>query len=175
MSLNPTPGAPDADAYISVDEATEYFTKYSPDKADLWESFSEEAQEPAIRKATKMLDYDVVWKGSPKDTSTPQALQHPRVGLHDRMGLVFPDTEILPDLKAATAELALLIVSGNMPDTEAIGDFAPFAKMTIGPSLSFDIDTSKGSPPKVPQTIMELISPWAVRFVDRSESKLIRV
>ncbi len=172
MALNTTPGAPDADAYVDIQEVTEYFTKFAPDKAAIWQSLQPEQQEPAIRSATKLFDYYVLWKGCPTHRDI-QALQHPRVGLVDRMCEVFPDDEILPDLKAATAELAYQIAVGSVDGGGGDSSFEPFKRMTIASNLSFEI-SDKNTPPVIPGNVMDLVAPWAIRYIGRNEANLIR-
>ena len=173
MALIIEPGSPDADAYVDIDEVTEYFTRYSPDKATTWQGLQVEIQEAAIRSATKLLDYNVVWKGCPTHRDI-QALQHPRVGLVDRMCEVFPDDEILPDLKTATAELAYQLATGGATGAPMMDDaFAPFKRMTIASNLSFELD-DKSAPPAIPSYVMDLVAPWAIRAIGRNECQLIR-
>ena len=161
MALVITPGAPDAEAYIDVQGTDEYFSKFFPSKLAEWQSFQTEEQEASLRSSTKMLDYMVDWKGHPTDITTPQALQHPRIGLTDRMGNVFPDDEILPDVKAANAELALyLLKNGGAGSNESV--LKAYSSLKIGSNFSVNINSDKEAQP-IPSYIMTLILPWGSR------------
>ena len=105
-------GLPNADSYISIEDADAYFASYPNDG---WDSASAD-REFALRRATQELDlvYGGQFVGTPK--TTDQALAFPRVG----------DEEIPTRLKRATSELAALLLADEsfsattVPDDEGV-------------------------------------------------------
>lgn len=118
-TLVATPGASNANSYLTLAEATEYYTTRSEVLG--WEDADD--QSALLMWATRVIDsslsgYRVFvpsgqggyyrigpkWTGAPA-TST-QALAWPRIGMLDRNGNPIASTVIPIDLKNATAELA---------------------------------------------------------------------
>lgn len=125
MTLNTTPGDPNADSYASLDDASTYFTNLG---IATWASQDGVlmTQEEALRRAASYLDtqYNMRWRGL-KSNET-QALAWPRgdamrelwrvswlLPLLDQDG--FPiDTQSIPmPVKYAQMEAALLILCGT--------------------------------------------------------------
>jgi hypothetical protein len=114
-----TPGASNANSYLTLAEATTYYSTRL--FTDNWDNSDD--QTVALIMATRVLDYmavahrrlvrmdkvsyyitDPAWTGAPA-TST-QALAWPRTGMYDRLGRAILSTVIPQELKDATAELA---------------------------------------------------------------------
>jgi hypothetical protein len=104
-------GLSNADAYISVVDAGTYFAAFST--TDPWLDYDAATQEIAIRSATRALDniYGDAYASYP--LTTTQSLLMPRKSWTNAYGFVVTG---LPAVVAqATAELALLILTGNDP------------------------------------------------------------
>lgn len=93
MALIVTPGAPDADAFVSLDDCDAYCT------AQGLLGWTEAARSPteddeaAIRRATSWLSNSLTWKGA-KTNGRAQALAWPRVGVIDEEGEDVPSNEV---------------------------------------------------------------------------------
>lgn len=116
-----TPGAADANSYLTLAEALEYFEG----RLEVPEWENADSQEGLLIMATRLIDamyspmrklvkgktpsesYYIIrptWTGTP--ASTTQYLAWPRDGMFDRNGNAILNTVIPQDLKNATAELA---------------------------------------------------------------------
>jgi len=101
MALNATVGSPDANSYVTEEEATVYFSDRT--HVEKWEAFSNKSQ--ALVTASQMLDWYVKWKGL--RSTTTQSMAWPRTGVvrGDRSSVAI---DTLPsELKVAVYELAL--------------------------------------------------------------------
>ncbi len=167
MSLVTSPGASDADSYISVEEADDLLNNHSL-SVDDWRSFELSKQEASLRWATNILDNYIEWNGSPTNP-TIQALQHPRTGLFDKMGNVVPDNEILPELKIATALLAVYLLENNPLNNSSI-----FKSVSLGAGLSFKVSDTDSE--FIPDYIINFISYWGTpsKNIKNSEVRLFR-
>lgn len=95
MELIATPGADDANSYVTLEDADEYF-EASLDNA-LWLSYTPMERETGLIVATRDIEA-IAFSGDKHDPVTPQALHFPR-----RLdGLV-----IIPEVATATCEQAL--------------------------------------------------------------------
>lgn len=121
-------GRADAESYCSVAEAAAYHAKRG--NADAWDAI--EDKEAALRKATDYLvqTFRGRWAGIRKTEA--QALDWPRYEVPRMDGgewWNYPDDAIPPELKNATAELALKSASVNL-----LEDLGPEVQSeTIGP------------------------------------------
>jgi hypothetical protein len=103
-----TPGASDANSYLTRAEADTYFE--SRLHTDDWNDASTATKDKAIVMATRLLDSMYDWVQFPTDQT--QALQWPRVGVVDFNELEYIEDNVIPDrLKWATAELAMLLIA----------------------------------------------------------------
>jgi hypothetical protein len=116
LVINATPGAADANSYLTLAEATAYFESRAPLPA--WDNAP--SQEALLVMATRVMDmalsgskilvdddhYRIMpkWAGAP--ATETQALAWPRIGMLNRNGFAIPSDSIPNDLKAAVAELA---------------------------------------------------------------------
>ena len=110
MPLIATPGAANANSYITVAEADAYFETHL--YGEEWIAMDDEDKEKALYMAARLLDqYD--WKGLKANNST-QALRWPRSLVLDREGWFYLDSATIPVfLKQATAELARYMTFGD--------------------------------------------------------------
>ena len=97
-----TPGASDANSYVTVAEADAYFAdSYGRGK---WATSAQADREALVISASRSLDQYINWSGQ-RATST-QSMEWPRKGTFDRAGNLIPDTIIPSQVKYATYELA---------------------------------------------------------------------
>ena len=138
MPINATPGAADANSYVTLAEAEAYFADRlftetwdaltDPDKEAvlIWATRTAEArvsnawtkeelpEDGTIRILTSIKGDDecfIVWTGSP--ATNTQALAWPRTGMLSRNGFAIPDNEIPQRLKDWQCEIALSLSAGD--------------------------------------------------------------
>lgn len=105
-------GLPNAQTYVSVEEATEYNTLMGN---TIW-SESADKQETALARATQTVD--AVWgsKFLSRKTSRGQALLFPRLGFYDNNQDYVGQSDIPRCLKQAVIEMALqYLTTGEDP------------------------------------------------------------
>lgn len=116
-TLIATPGASNANSYATLVEGDAYADSrlYS----DVWNDGDEDpGKVQALISATSWLDALFIWTGAAA-TST-QALAWPRTGMLSRNGFAIPSNEIPFDLKKATVEFAIwLMTEQRTADNEA--------------------------------------------------------
>ena len=124
-----TPGAADANSYLTVAEAQAYFDTRL--HSEVWDTLDQEA---ALINATRLIDAYVCFTGS-SATST-QALAWPRIGMLSLQGFPIPSSGALSipiQLKNATAELALLLGGEDDRTLEDEIAMAGLTKLKVGP------------------------------------------
>lgn len=105
MTLTVTPGASDADSFVSVADCDAYcearglsdWTGAADSPADV--------KEAALRRATAFLSQAFGWKGA-RTNGREQALAWPRTGVEDAEGETVSDDEIPVEIVQATCEVA---------------------------------------------------------------------
>lgn len=103
-------GLSTAESYISVADATTYFTARA---VTAWGALATDAlREAALRKATEYMDYHYDWRGE-RVTPTVQALDWPRSGVVVDGNYIESD-EIPEAIKRACAELALKAATAEL-------------------------------------------------------------
>jgi len=115
-------GLSNADSYLSVAAADTYHTNFGN---ATWTGTTA-AKESALRKATQYLDSSYVWNGD--ISSLTQALGFPRINIEDFEGRVLDNT-VPKNLKDATAELALLSLSGDLNVTTSRSNYVTKEKV----------------------------------------------
>ena len=106
MAIIATPGDPDANSYVTVDECTAYnANREGLDGTSVWSGADPLAQESALMLATSLLDsMPEAWTGA---AATPtQGLRWPRLAMTNRDGFSIDHSAIPRDLKNATCEFA---------------------------------------------------------------------
>lgn len=99
-----------ANSYISVVDATNYFYDYlSIDK--YWHQATIEEQERALITATRKLDATYLWNGYAQQEG--QALGWPRTQAFDKYDILIDENYIPTLLKSAVCELALDYLKAN--------------------------------------------------------------
>lgn len=125
MGLDATPGGPDANSYLTVDQATAYFAGRTHSSA--WGGADPADQERALITATRRLDQED-YRGS--KTEYEQALKWPRRGACDSDGFTYDSDEVPRPVKDATCELALLLIESDALKQSKLTNFA---HIKIGP------------------------------------------
>lgn len=140
-------GLPNADSYITIEEADAYLAKYGFDDDSNWSSATDAEKEDAIRRATQeYLEgiYYNCWRGSVRTYS--QKLSWPRVGAHDDAGRVIGGTEVPDPIKEACAMVALNIRQGHSAITDGFerGSVTRETKKGVGFELTTEYGSSAG-------------------------------
>lgn len=124
-----TPGAPDANSYVTLEEADEYVAGLAGPSARAWERLDEDAKKRALLTATRRLDQEDY---AGRKASNAQALKWPRVGVRDEDGRTYPSDVVPEVVKNAQVELALGYGDGAA-DPFGAGDLDAFSAVTVGP------------------------------------------
>jgi hypothetical protein len=168
MALITTPGASDANSYVSVAEASEYFSLSYNRTA--WANASNRDKEKSLAEATRLLDLFVKWNGY--IASISQRLRWPRINVIDADGRVVDSGTIPQAIKNATCELAYSILSNDGFDISE----NPIDKVKVGPiSVDFDINQKSIGFPKI---VRDIIASWGDLQIQPSSglqtAKLVR-
>jgi len=153
-------GLPNANTYLSVDEADAYHDMRAN---SAWDEAELPAKEAALVKATEHLDtrYYARWKGWRRKKD--QALEWPRVDVWDESGYII--TDIPQRLKDATAEAALRALDEELaPD---YGRESVVKRESVGPvSVEYrgDAPTSRRYP-AVEHRLAGLLRPAGIKVV----------
>ena len=117
-------GLTTADCYISVADATAYFTAYGG--LDNWTAIDAGTQEVLLRKSARDLDtlYGLAYAGTP--LSSAQALLFPRASFYDKYGRVV--TGLPKAVAQACAELAII---NSSIDATGVSDISGNIKMQL--------------------------------------------
>jgi hypothetical protein len=109
-TLIATPGAADANSYLTLARAAEILSMHYYGSS--WTSLSDEQQETALMMGTMFFDSEFEWLGT---ASFPgQALAFPRLGLLRRNGQVVDGAAIPSEVEFALANFALLLTQRNL-------------------------------------------------------------
>lgn len=152
MAINATPGASDADSYVTVDEADSYF--FGSKKAT-WIALETLAKEALLKEATRLLDQFFDWSGAIEPSSV-QSLRWPRIGAYDADKRLIAKDVIPVSVKQGTIEWALQLqqnggfdVSSNNLDVLRVGpirlEFKEGTKDDSFPKFVVDLVSSVGS------------------------------
>ena len=117
VTIITTPGAADANSYVTVSGAASYHAArlYS----DLWNDADPDDQAAALVMAAKFLDaMPGAWTGTA--TSSGQVLGWPRIGMLNRNGFPIASGEIPTALKDAQSEFARQLLGSDLTETNAI-------------------------------------------------------
>lgn len=128
MALIATPGDPAANSFETVAEADAYFQ--TRPGSDAWFELAPTEKEAALIQATRLITVGICWTGTP--TTETQALPWPRTGMAARNGGLVADTAVPLDLKWATSELALaLLTRDRVAENQA--DALGLKELQVGP------------------------------------------
>lgn len=172
VTIEATPGSPDANSYATIEEADAYFATRI--KGETWSEASEDEKAAGLITATRILDslsvahrrlirngttqYNLVgrqWTGAP--AMDDQVLAWPRSGMRSRIGRAIPADIIPKELKEATSELAWqLYLSDRTLDSEAV--VQGISSVTAG---SVSVSFKENIEAKIlPDIVMSLMPSW---------------
>lgn len=188
MAIVATPGAPNANSYVTLEDADAYFAARL--HADAWSAASEPNKEAALLWATRVLEakiaayWDkkelpgdatirvlttlkddpscfVVWNGRP--ATAEQALAWPRSGMASKNGLPLAEDVIPSQLKNAQCELALLLMQSDRTAENAAA-VQGLAGLKAGP-VELSWRDGAPNPRLIPDAVMQLLAPsWWFAF-----------
>lgn len=140
--LDSTVGGPDANSYVSEDDASSYFETML--NAQSWLDARAPTRESALITASRLLDENVNWYGS--IASDLQSLRWPRSGVYDQDSREFLTSTIPAGLKNITCDLALYLIE-NGGYTEST---TQFTAINLGPlGLKYKDGSTFGFPKQV--------------------------
>lgn len=168
MPLITTPGAVDANSYVSVAEASGYFS-LSYNRTN-WGNASNGEKEKSLAEATRLLDHFVSWKGV--IASDTQNLRWPRSDVYDLDGRQVVSDDIPKAIKDVTCELAYHILSSGGFDISE----NPIDKIRVGPiNVDFDVEQKSVGFPKI---VRDMVQYWGTLQLPTSSglrtAKLVR-
>lgn len=168
MALITTPGASDANSYVSVSDASEYF-RLSYNRT-AWANAGTSDKERALAEATRVLDTYVQWFGD--IASETQALRWPRSNVIDQDGRAIASDTIPKPIQNLTCEMAYQILNNSGFDvTENDIDRVKIGSLDI----NFDINQKSNGFNK---SIRDALAFWGILTMPSSSSfttaKLIR-
>lgn len=168
MALITNPGAVDANSYVSVADATGYFSLSYNRTA--WADAANSDKEKSLAEATRLLDQFVQWNGY--IASTTQRLRWPRTSVIDQDGRAVSASVIPQAIKDATCELAYSILVNSGFDISE----NPVDKVKIG-SISVDFDLGQKSA-GFPKIVRDMVGFWGALQIPSSSgvqtAKLVR-
>lgn len=126
LVLDATVGGATSNAYLTAAEADAYLEGHI--NAAAWTAATTGAKEQALVAATRRLDQDQ-WVGGA--ASTTQALKWPRIWCEDENGNEIAADVIPQEIKDATAELALVLLT--QPAYLDGSTLAGYQQVTVGP------------------------------------------
>ena len=172
-TLIATPGAPDANSYVTVEEADSYFDERL--NASAWAAASPEDKARALIQATRRLDQEEFegvptrpLNGTAVDQPT-QALKWPRQMADTDAGWTYED-DIIPDpVKQATMELALVYLSS---DSDPLADtgLEGFEQVQVGPLTVVPRHQRRAG--ELPENVRRLLQP--VLRMSRANVRIVR-
>ncbi len=168
MALIATPGALDANSYVTVAQATILLAGRLG--TDAWNTATLLAREQSLVWATRLLDEQAQWTVTP--TTTTQRLWWPAIGTTDVRGNAISSSTIPVWLEQATAEYALALLEwhGQQPAVEPA-----VSRMKIG-SVEFDMPPRTDVAPflSLPVNVQRLIALFA-RPLGTGMTRVLRV
>lgn len=164
-------GIPGANSYIAVADADIYFAGQIYPGA--WATATDNMKIAALMTATRTLDSLMAWNG--RITLPGQALGFPRYGIPFPVGHaggynsaawryggglagcgpMYPVDQIPPELKAATCEMAKLLMAG---DRTAPADTEGIASLGLGQGAIDIAFTGKSKPAAITGEVLQLLS-----------------
>lgn len=160
--LDATVGGVNANSYVTVLEADDYFKTRL--HSEVWgDSLDKEA---ALITATNVLDWYYNYKGT--KATRDQALQWPRQGVYDQ-GVLVPFDSIPKEVKQATFELVLAMAESDITvDSELAG----LRKLQAGPLL---IQTADNRYPAQATMIPQRVYMLLRKFIDLQGIRTVRL
>jgi hypothetical protein len=149
-AIDPTPSGDNANSYISISDADDYFSNHI--YASDWDSAAIKTKESALIMCTRILDEKIDWIGS-KNTQE-QALAWGRSGViddgYDVLSTIVPEA-----IKNATAEFAKHLIADNSTEN---ADGKGLEKLEVG-SVKLTFDKSDTAD-VLPSIVQEMLRGW---------------
>lgn len=153
-------GKADANSYISEADAAAYFdTTLYPGG---WTAATDEQKKAALITATQTIDAEMVWRGS--QNTEEQALAWPRTRAeHDGFAFTvfWPSDEIPRPLKAATCEMAKLLLAS---DRSAPSETDGIKSLGLGQgAVEIEFDVAASKPKTITDAVAAILAPLGRR------------
>jgi len=113
MELDAEPGSATANSFLTVEEADDILSGRPSTYTTAWfEDADDDDKAAALIWATTIIGARTCWTGGA--SLETQALTWPRIGMTNRNGFAIPEDVVPYELKVATAELALKLLSADL-------------------------------------------------------------
>lgn len=142
-------GLEDATSYVSVEEATDYYTVDANFTA-AWTALTTQQKQYRLAWASRILDQKVKWKGEKVEEES--GLRWPRSCVYDVDGIAIPEDVVPKPVKHATLEFAKYL-QNNDPTEGADVDWIQFMKIDVL-ELRFQPGTSQNTFPSLINQIL---------------------
>lgn len=141
-------GLPNANSFVTVADVTEYIAKYTVSGVNtVWDALDTAGKERHIQLATQhlVIKYDGRWKGT--ISTNTQALPWPRAGACDGENLLIDNNKVPQEVKDASAELVLRILSSGelLPDSTVATAAIQSTAVRVGPIAKTVVYASGGA------------------------------
>jgi hypothetical protein len=168
VTFNATPGATDANSYVTVEGADEFLTERRMHVGIEWTALSQADKEAALMWSTREIErHDFIGTRQ----SSEQALHWPTFEQYENDGRPIPDDGIPISVEDATSEMALHLVK---EDQSKVAASEQFEKVKVGPiELQYrdrlgDDDILATAPPDVRAMLKPVLSAGTAGGVNRN-------
>jgi hypothetical protein len=152
LTLDATIGGATANSYATRAQGDAYHDKHL--WSDAWKSAEAWKKDAALIMATRLLDEQVEWYGTPTDNES-QVLRWPRIGVLTKDGDRYWDQDELPRwLIDATAEMARYLISEDRTAERGYG-----IKKVKADVVEVEFDTTDQKP-VLPASVRSMVSPY---------------
>jgi hypothetical protein len=148
-----------ANTYASVSDADAYHA--SRLHVETWQTADVEEKAAALVWATRILDDELQWLGTP--TTTTQALRWPRTDIYLDDTEDIDDDEIPTRLVYATAEMARLLIEADRTAMAEEREPSGQSSSRGGASGSISFNASTGRKRMVPEAVRSLVRRYTHR------------
>jgi hypothetical protein len=125
MALIATPGAANANSFLTLAEFNAYLTERL--FTEVASAATDAKKEASLIMSTRLVGRWFIWNG--QASYEIQALPFPRIGLLSSVGFLIPSDVIPRELKEATAELAIVLLNAGTSDPTQSSDTAGISKL----------------------------------------------
>lgn len=154
-------GVPNANSYISVEDADAYFGARLYSTA--WTGATKEVQKAALIQATRTLDNYIQWDGIKADPTFDR--EFPRVDIYetqiiDGVQTLVELVDMVPkEIPMAECELAIWFL---IIDVTSVSGTEGFKKLNVPGAISFEVDNGT-KPSLIPALVFQLVSKYGTR------------
>ncbi|MCP4251064.1 MAG: hypothetical protein GY778_28840 [bacterium] len=146
-------GLPDANAYITVEQADDY---HDDRRNTEWDDIATKDKEAFIIRATDLIEQRYRFRGSLVNET--QALQIPRANLFTTQGILLADDEVPAQVQKATAELALSASRGDL-DPDGTDVQTSFSEKAGGVTISGTRAATRNAYHKTQSWLYDILAP----------------